>query len=469
MQSPNAPTVQEHLRLTVRPIGRRDPIALFRRVQRGRWPFFLDSSLPDPELARYSFLGSDPVGWFRSRGPRAAYATPWGESSAYRDPLESFGEFLDALPWATAGTPAYPFLGGIVGYFAYDLGRQVERLPDEKPSDLRLPDMHFAVYPRVYVLDRVWGETFVIAPRTRIAYEPPAIPDELTVPPEPHAIEPLDSDEYVRTIEDAKRAIYDGEIYQVNLSHRVALPLRGTPPAAYERLRARTPSTFGGFLEAGDHRLLSASPERFLRVRGRDIETRPIKGTRPRGRTPAEDERLARELLASEKDAAENVMIVDLERNDLGKVCEFGSVHVPLLKGLRSLPNVHHLESVVRGRLRDDVTIPDLVRATFPGGSITGAPKPRAMEIIERLEPHRRGVYTGAIGYISWNRSLDWNIAIRTATVIGETAYFAVGGGIVADSDPEAEYRETLDKLRGHAEALTQDRVEVTTDGIRVA
>ena len=459
----------EHLRLTVRPIGRRDPLTLFRRLQRGRWPFFLDSSLPDPELARYSFLGSDPVGWFRSRGPRAEYATPWGESATHRDPLQAFGQFLDALPWATAGTPAYPFLGGPVGYFAYDLGRQIERLHDEKPPDLRIPDIHLAVYPRVYVVDRVWGETFVISPRGRIDYEPPPIPEDLSVPRESSPIEPLDPDEYVHTIEEAKRAIYEGEIFQVNLSHRVALPLRGTPAAAYERLRERTPSTFGGFLEAGDHRLLSASPERFLRVRGCDIETRPIKGTRPRGRTSAQDHRLAHELLASEKDAAENVMIVDLERNDLGKVCEFGSVHVPLLKGLRSLPNVHHLESVVRGRLRKEVTIPDLVRATFPGGSITGAPKPRAMEIIERLEPHRRGVYTGAIGYISWDRSVDWNIAIRTATVIGETAYFAVGGGIVADSDPEAEYQETFDKLRGHAEALTQDRVEVTPDGLRVA
>ena len=458
------------LRLTVRPMGRKDPIALFRRVQRGRWPFFLDSSLPDPEFARYSFLGSDPIGWFRSRGPRAEYATPWGdESSTNRDPLEALGRFLEALPWTTAGTPAYPFIGGPVGYFAYDLGRQIERLPDQKPSDLGIPDIHLAVYPRVYVVDRVWGETFVIAPRARIEYEPPPIPEELAVPREVSPIEPLDPDAYVHSIEEAKRAIYDGEIFQVNLSHRVALPLRGTPAAAYERLRARTPSTFGGFLEAGDHRLLSASPERFLRVRGREVETRPIKGTRPRGRTRAEDERLSRELLASEKDAAENVMIVDLERNDLGKVCEFGTVHVPLLRGLRSLPNVHHLESVVRGRLRDDVTIPRLLRATFPGGSITGAPKPRAMETIERLEPHRRGVYTGAIGYISWDRSIDWNIAIRTATVIGETAYFAVGGGIVADSDPEAEYRETLDKLRGHAEALTQDRVEVTSDGLRVA
>src|SRR3972149_2134072 len=172
----------------------------------------------------------------------------------------------------------------------------------------------------------------------------------------------------------------------------------GTRRSADEPLRMRPPSTFGGFLDAGDHHLLSASPERFLLVRGREIETRPIKGTRPRGPTPSQDDALARELLESEKDSAENVMIVDLERNDLGKVCEFGSVHVPILRALRSLPNVHHLESVVRGRLRPDVSIPDLIRATFPGGSITGAPKPRAMEIIERLRPHRRGGGTGAAG-----------------------------------------------------------------------
>jgi len=463
------PRMASGLRLTVRPLGRVDPMDLFRRVQRGNRPFFLDSSLRDPDLARYSFLGSDPIGWFRSRGDLAAYATPWAEGSTRGDPIRTFGEFLEALPWARAGRPTYPFLGGPVGYLSYDLGRRIESLPDAKPKDLGIPDMHFSVYPRIVVIDHVWGEAFSIAPRERIGYEPPPTPDALVVPPEPEPIPPLDPETYVHTIEDAKRAIYDGEIFQVNLSHRLALPMRGTPAQAYERLRTRTPSTFGGFLDAGDHHLLSASPERFLLVRGREIETRPIKGTRPRGPTPSRDDALARELLESEKDSAENVMIVDLERNDLGKVCEFGSVHVPFLQSLRSLPNVHHLESVVRGRLRPDVSIPDLIRATFPGGSITGAPKPRAMEIIERLEPHRRGVYTGAIGYISWDRSIDWNIAIRTATVIGGTAHFAVGGGIVADSDPGAEYQETLDKLRGHAEALTQDRVEVTSDGLRVA
>jgi len=469
MYRPDDHGMRPRLRLTVRPLGRRDPLTLFHRVARGRWPFFLDSSLRNPDLARYSFLGSDPIGWFRTRGPWVTWSTPWGEESGIDDPLEGLGRFLEELPWATAGRPAYPFLGGCVGYFSYDLGRHIERVPDHKRPDLVVPDIHLAVYPKVYAIDHLWGETFLIAPRERIGGESLALPETVVVPEGSPAIEALPPAAYIGTIREAKRSIYDGEIFQVNLSHRLALPLRGTAPAAYERLRARTPSTFGGYLDAGDHRILSASPERFLEVRGRDIETRPIKGTRPRGATPSEDRELARELQESEKDSAENVMIVDLERNDLGRVCEFGSVHVPTLKGLRSLPNVHHLESVVRGRLREDVTIPDLLRATFPGGSISGAPKPRAMEIIERLEPHRRGVYTGALGYISWDRSLDWNLAIRTATVIGDTAYFAVGGGIVADSDPEAEYRETLDKLRGHAEALTQDRVEVTSDGLRVA
>src|SRR5437773_2769084 len=378
--------MRSSLRLTVRPVGRIDPMALFRRVTRGHWPFFLDSSLRESDLARYSFLGSDPCGWFRTRGPDALWQTPWSEGSSKGDPLRALGAFLEGLPWATAGDPVYPFLGGCVGYFSYDLGRHIERIPDGKAPDLQVPDIHLAVYPRIYVVDHIWGETFVIAPRSRIAIDPAEVPEESTVPSNPDA-----------------------------------------------------------------------------------IETRPIKGTRPRASDAPEDRALAEELLASEKDAAENVMIVDLERNDLGKVCEFGSVHVPVLKALRSLPNVHHLESVVRGRLRADVTIPELLRATFPGGSITGAPKPRAMEIIERLEPHRRGVYSGSLGYISWDRSLDWNIAIRTATVIGGTAHFAVAGAIGADSNPEAEYRETLDKLRGHAEAITGDRVEVTPDGLRMA
>jgi para-aminobenzoate synthetase component 1 len=431
--------------------------------------FFLDSSLREGELARYSFLGSDPIGWFRSRGNRSAFACPWGEEATRGPPIDVLRTFLSLLPSAAVGRPPYPFLGGLVGFFAYDLGRSLEAFPDTKGEDLGVPDIHLALYSRVIVVDHVWGEAFSIAMAEPPRYELPPIPNDVMIADPVVPIPPLSRDAYIETIEAAKEAIREGEIFQVNLSHRQHLRLAGSPELAYERLRTRTPSAFGAYVDVGDHRILSASPERFLRVRGREVETRPIKGTRPRGRTSAEDETLARELLASEKDAAENVMIVDLERNDLGRVCEFGSVRVPVLRALRRLPNVHHLESVVVGRLREDVAFPDLLAATFPGGSITGAPKPRAMEIIERLEPHRRGVYTGAIGYISWNGSVDLNIAIRTATVLGADAYFAVGGGIVADSDPEAEYRETLDKFRGHAEALTAGRLEVTSDGLRVA
>jgi len=459
----------EGARLTVRPLGTRDPLARLNAAARGAMPFLLDSSLRNDELARYSFLGSNPIGWFRSRGDLAAFASPWGEDRFRGHPLSALETFLGLLPRARTGRPSYPFAGGLVGYLSYDLGRRLEALPDLKAADLAVPDIHFALYDRVTVFDHVWGEAFSIALRGAAPYVPPPIPEALRVPEATRPIEPLEREAYLRIVEVAKEAIREGEIFQVNLSHRQRLRLPGSALAAYGRLRTRTPSTFGAYLDAGDHRVLSASPERFLRVRGRDVETRPIKGTRPRGRTEEEDRALAEELLASEKDAAENVMIVDLERNDLGKVCEFGSVGVPVLRGLMSLPNVHHLESVVRGRLREAVTIPQIVQATFPGGSITGAPKPRAMEIIERLEPHRRGVYTGAIGYISWDRSVDLNIAIRTATVLGQEAFFAVGGGIVADSEPDAEYRETLDKFRGHAEALTGDRMAVATDGIRMA
>src|SRR5205809_1021192 len=250
-------------------------MALFRRVTRGHWPFFLDSSLRESDLARYSFLGSDPCGWFRTRGPDALWQTPWSEGSSKGDPLRALGAFLEGLPWATAGDPVYPFLGGCVGYFSYDLGRHIERIPDGKAPDLQVPDIHLAVYPRIYVVDHIWGETFVIAPRSRIAIDPAEVPEESTVPSNPDAIETLSRDEYVETIREAKRAISEGEIFQVNLSHRVVLPIRGTAEDAYARLRTRTPSSFGGYLDAGDHRILSASPERFLRVRGRQVETRP--------------------------------------------------------------------------------------------------------------------------------------------------------------------------------------------------
>ena len=262
---------------------------------------------------------------------------------------------------------------------------------------------------------------------------------------------------YLASVARAKEYIAAGDIYQVNLSQRLSAPLATTPFDLYRRLTRENAAPFAAYFDTPDATVVSCSPERFLQVRGGTVETRPIKGTRPRGATPEEDARLAQELLASEKDRAENVMIVDLERNDLGRVCEFGSVHVPELFALESYATVHHLVSTVKGRLRPGSNALDCLRSCFPGGSITGAPKVRSMEIIEEIEPTRRGVYTGAIGYLCFSGDMDVNIVIRTLVIKDGTAHFQVGGGIVADSQPEAEYEETLDKARALARALAAE------------
>jgi para-aminobenzoate synthetase component 1 len=261
---------------------------------------------------------------------------------------------------------------------------------------------------------------------------------------------------YEEAVRRALDYIRAGDIYQVNLSQRFQAPYAGDPFDLYLALRTLSPSPFAAFLRFPEFAVLSSSPERFLRydTANRGIETRPIKGTRPRGRDAESDRALAEELAASAKDRAENLMIVDLERNDLGRVAEIGSVNVPGMFELETFANVHHLTSTVRARLQAGSDIVDLLRAMFPGGSISGAPKIRAMEIIDELEPAARGVYTGAIGYIGFDGSSDLNIAIRTMVVKGGLASFHVGGGIVADSDPTCEYEETLHKGSAMARAL---------------
>jgi para-aminobenzoate synthetase component 1 len=256
-------------------------------------------------------------------------------------------------------------------------------------------------------------------------------------------------DEYLRAVERAKGYIAAGDIYQVNLSQRFSTAAPADAVSLYRALRGINPAPFSAFLGIGDKAVLSSSPERFMKLRGRRAETRPIKGTRPRREGDGKFNALMRaELLASEKDAAELAMIVDLERNDLGRVSEYGSVRVAEPRVIEEYPTVCHLVATVESRLRPDVDALGLIQASFPGGSITGAPKIRAMEIIDDLEPTRRGVYTGSIGYIGFDGNMDTNIVIRTITISGGRAYFQVGGGIVADSEPEAEYQETLDKGR---------------------
>ncbi len=401
----------------------------------GLW---LDSALWHPELGATSFWAAEPVTVLRSRGGLVEVERVRGATERFAgDPFETLRALLAEHRGSAEGAAA--------GYLGYGLRRHLERLPDTAADELGLPDCIMAFYKRLEPFD----------PR-------PVCPPVMANDGLGGAFAGLQADfdrkSYERSVERALRYIGAGDIYQVNLSQRFRAPCVEDPFDVYLQLRALSPAPFAAFLRYPEFAVLSSSPERFLRYEParRLIETRPIKGTRPRGVSPREDDLLAQELLSSEKDRAENVMIVDLERNDLGRVAEIGSVRLAGLCQLESYATVHHLTSVVTARLRDECDVVDLLRAAFPGGSITGAPKIRAMEIIDELEPVARGVYTGAIGYIRFDGSMDLNIAIRTMVVKGGAAYFHVGGGIVADSDPGLEYEETLHKGAGMAAALAK-------------
>ena len=362
-----------------------------------------------------------------------------GYSAIYTEPFEVLdsGSPFCALKEALARRGS----GGAVGYLGYELHRFLEDSPVPVEDDIGLPDHWLGLYDKAIVFDH--------HPHTA-GYSIGNTPAEADL------ISSFSKPEYIQSVKRVKEYIAAGDVYQVNLSQRFSTTLEMDPWDLYLLLRERNPAPYAAYINAGDFQIISSSPECFLTLDpiSRVVTTRPIKGTRPRSTDPAEDHRLAQELESSAKDMAENIMIVDLERNDLGRVCEFGSVSVPELAAVESYPTVHHLVSTVTGRLRDDCDAVDLLTATFPGGSITGAPKIRAMEIIAELEPVRRGVYTGSIGCLGFDGSVNLNIAIRTAVVKDGMCHFHVGGGIVADSDPEAEYQETLDKGRAFLEVL---------------
>ena len=379
-----------------------------------------------------SLLAEEPSLVMRAQAGTVELAGRGGTTRCTASPFEVLRDLLRER----AGRP-----GAAAGYLGYGLKRFVEKLPDRALDDLALPDACICFYDRVERFEEMPAEP------PRPAHLPPAAIADST----------FTAASYRRAVERVKEHIFAGDVYQVNLSQRFRLPLAGEPFDAYLRMRHVNPAPFAAYLNFPGMQVLSASPERFLHLdpATRRIETRPIKGTRPRGATAAADARLRAELLASAKDRAENVMIVDLERNDLGRVADIGSVRVTELAALQELPSVFHLVSTVEARLRDDRDAVDLLLATFPGGSITGAPKIRAMQIIDDIEPTARGVYTGAIGRFGYDGSLDLNIAIRTAVCVDGTAYVQAGGGIVADSDPEAEYQETLHKARALLAALS--------------
>ena len=475
---------------------------VFELIKDRPYSFFLDSGMDHRKLGRYSFLGSNPFLIVKSQGSDITFVSGDEQEIQHGNP---FGALTRALKMykLDPGPATVPFLGGAVGYFSYDLCNFIEQLPSTAINDLAIPESYFAFYDTIIAFDYLEGRAYIVAtgfpeleegrrlkqarmrleemkdwlhsalPSKRSEGSPLTRRETLTPtlslqgkekgegenqPAEEEGEGLLKSnftrDEYIKAVSKIREYIAAGDVFQVNVSQRFETNLTVPPYELYRRLRQINPAPFAAYLNFGEVTVVSASPERFLRLRGDMVETRPIKGTRPRGQGQAEDEALAQELVHSAKDRAENVMIVDLERNDLGRVCRYGTVKVTELAILESFPTVFHLTSTVVGRLRSDKGVADLLRATFPGGSITGAPKVRAMEIIDELEPTKRSVYTGSIGYLSFGGDLDLNIVIRTFLVKEGKAYFQVGGGIIYDSDPEAEYQETLDKAKALIQAL---------------
>jgi len=455
------------------------PLDAFELLRDNPFSFFLDSGMDAHKLGRYSFIGSNPFLVISAHASEVFLTRGAEKFRLTGNPFDILNHFLEVYHLDSCSSPV-PFIGGAVGYFSYDLCRFIERLPTTAVDDLKLPECYFGFYDIVLAFDNLQSRTYVISTgfpelgeterierATRrldeVREKLVNVPSSGTEVPFTYISSATEQvtlksgftrEEYIEAVEKIRQYIIAGDIFEVNLSQRFEAELSITPYELYRRLRQINPAPFASYLGFDEISVVSSSPERFLRVQGDWVETRPIKGTRPRGKTPEEDEALANELLSSPKDRVENIMIVDLERNDLGRVCRYGTVKVTELAVLEVFPTVFHLTSTVVGRLREGKNGIDLLKATFPGGSITGAPKVRAMEIIDELEPTKRSVYTGSIGYLSYNGDLDLNIAIRTFLVKGRKVYFQAGGAVVYDSEPEAEYQETLDKARALIDAL---------------
>lgn len=450
-----------------------DPLVVARRLAGLPHVLWFDSNHLGGDRAQFSYLVAEPFAWFEGRVENGDH--PW--------------KFLPALlRTATVASLSElpPFQGGAAGLFGYGLNRCLEQLPLTQFDEFGLPDYAIGIYSWVIAWDHTAGRCWIIATglpaheeaerlrraRAQIAYvtdlmergrqprqqtpSPRVVPHcSYAVPSLPGVESNFEPEGYRAIVRRAIDYIHDGDCFQVNLAQRLIAPQRLPPFDLYCRLREVNPAPFAAYFDGGSFQIVSASPERFVKLSAkRQVETRPIKGTRPRGMTPEHDMLLGGALQESEKDRAENVMIVDLLRNDLGRVCEYGTVRVDVLCSLETYRTVHHLVSQIRGQLRADAGPLDLLRAAFPGGSVTGAPKVRAMEIIAELEPHVRGPYCGCLGWIGFDGAMDTNILIRTFTASGGWLQFPVGGGIVADSDPSKEYEETLHKAAGLVRAL---------------
>jgi anthranilate/para-aminobenzoate synthase component I len=460
---------------------------LYQRIaSQGSPSFLLESGKGESHLARYSFLGNDPYLVFSGTGNTYEIRKQDSVTRKTGDPLQALFNILNFSKVPRSVTLP-PFIGGAVGFLSYDCVRQFEDLPTIATNDLCLPDMEFLFVDLLAAIDHATSTLhFIYTPaperleseshdalfregKARIA----EFENKLNSPLKPtHGLSPLVTPraieanqtraDYVQRVEHCQALIGAGDIYQANLSHRFSIDLdqstgqstQEAGQALYKKLRVVNPSPFSALLATDRLTLVSSSPERLIELRGNRASTRPIAGTRPRGQTAPEDQQLTADLLANKKERAEHLMLVDLARNDLGRVCAYGSVQVEEFMTVEQYSHVAHLVSEVCGTLRPASTAQDLIKAVFPGGTITGVPKIRCMEIIEELEPVRRGPYTGSIGYLSWTGDMDLNIIIRTLFLSQDRAYLQVGAGIVADSQPQLEYEETLQKAQALFQAL---------------
>lgn len=445
------------------------PVKLFEQLYSDESEAFVYESLESHGgRGRYSFIGSRPRAVFQARGDRLTLRTEYGDAEWRGDPLAELGRLL---PHQVDAPPVAPFCGGAVGYLAYDTVRWCERIPDANPDTLGAPDAYFLFPGEVICFDHHdqlahvmlfydEGHDARLEQIREAIRECPA--QDVAAPPPPESawagtvnltpnMTPAD---FAHSVERAREYILAGDIFQVVLSQRFDFDVTQPPLRLYKALRQTNPSPYMYFLRLGDMHIVGSSPEILVSRVGRKVVTRPLAGTRPRGATPEEDAALAAELQADEKERAEHVMLVDLGRNDLGRVCEYGSVDLTEMLAIERHSKVMHLVSNVEGWLRDGLDAIDVYRAVFPAGTLSGAPKVRAMEIIDELEPSRRGVFGGAIGYFSLLGDLDLCIAIRTMVLRGDRGTIQVGAGIVADSVPEREFDETVNKARGVVRAV---------------
>ncbi len=439
---------------------RPDAEALFATIRDLDDPIWMDSGKPRSLSGRFDIITAQPATVLETVGKITRIITPQATHESREDPFALAQQLLDTLEPIDHGLSHYPFLGGLAGYFGYDLGHRIEALPDLLGKVDSLPDLRLGLYNWALVLNHSSRKAWLIfrndcpanlretvSKRLKQADSGQNLPDGASTNP----FEPSMSREaYLNAVSHIKAYIGQGDCYQVNLARHFSSEYQGDSWQLYRALRRILPSPYSCYYQFGERNqaVLSFSPERFLKLSAGQVETKPIKGTARRGRTVEEDQQNAIELMNSTKNRAENLMIVDLLRNDLGKTCQPGTIRVPKLFALESFPNVHHLVSTVTGKLRDGESPLSLLRGCFPGGSITGAPKKRAMEIIETLETCRRSVYCGSIGYISSTGRMDTNIAIRTILADGDKLHCWGGGGIVADSNAESEFQEILDKIR---------------------